>query len=104
MAWDLSGENDGVPSFSDFLGSMRVTLHGDRGGLAAADAECRDAALEVLRFKRMQQRHDQPRAGGADGMAERAGAAVDVELLSDDAEVLLRRHRHHGKSLVDFEQ
>ena len=52
----------------------------------------------------MQQRHDQARAGGTDGVAERAGAAIDVQLLPGDAEILLRRHRHHGEGFVDFKQ
>src|SRR5229473_8711742 len=83
---------------------VNPALDRDRGGFAAADAECCDAALEVLRFERVQQRDDQPRAGGADRMAERAGAAIDVELLSGDAEIALRRHRHHREGLVDLEQ
>ena len=37
-------------------------------------------------------------------MTKRAGAAIDVELLSGDAEVFLRCHRHHRKSFVDLEQ
>src|ERR1700730_11648559 len=53
-------------------------LDGDGGGFAAADAERGDAALQVLCLQRMQQRYDQAGAGGADRMAERAGAPVDV--------------------------
>ena len=37
-------------------------------------------------------------------MAERAGAAVDVDLFVRQAEIAHRRHRHHRKGLVDFEQ
>ncbi len=40
----------------------------------------------------------------ADGMAERAGAAVDVELVARNSEIARRRHRHHGEGFVDFEQ
>src|ERR1700730_11367100 len=83
---------------------MHDTLDRDRGGFTAADAEWGDAALEVLRLERVQKRDDQPCAGGADRMAERAGAAIDVELFSGDAEVALRRHRHHREGLVDLEQ
>jgi len=60
--------------------------------------------LRFLGFERMQQRDDQPRAGGANGMTECAGATIDVKLLVGDAEILLRRHRHYGKGLVDLEQ
>src|ERR1017187_4519655 len=56
---------------------MNDAFHRDGGGFAATDAERGNAAFQVLRFQRVQQRHDQPRAGGADGMAERTGAAVD---------------------------
>src|SRR6266481_6010782 len=52
----------------------------------------------------MQQRDDQAGAGGADRVPERAGAAVDVQLLAGDAEIALRRHRHHRERLVDLEQ
>src|SRR5580692_11344018 len=86
------------------LASVNDTLDRDRCGFAAADAQSCDAALEVVRLERMQQRHDQPRTGGPDGMAERAGAAIDVELFAGDAQVARGRHRHHGEGLVDLEQ
>src|SRR5882672_1441873 len=66
---------------------MNDALDGNGGGFTAADAECRDAASQILRFERMQQRNDQACAGGADRMAERAGAAIDVELVSGNAEI-----------------
>src|SRR2546430_12652206 len=52
----------------------------------------------------MQQRHDQAGTGGADGMPERAGTAIDVEFFPGNPEIALRRHRHHRKRLVDLEQ
>src|ERR1043166_1889943 len=79
-------------------------LDRDGGGFTATNAKSCNAAFEVLGLQRVQQRDDQPRAGGANGMAERAGAAVDVQLLSGDAEILLRRHRYDGKSFIDLEQ
>src|ERR1700719_4263572 len=84
--------------------SMHDALDRDRGGFAAADTERGDAALQIVGLQRMQQGHDQPRAGGADGMAERAGAAIDVEFFAWDAEVLRRGHRDHREGLVDLEQ
>src|SRR6266850_1221316 len=63
-------------------GYVRDPLHRNCRGFATTDAQGSDAAFQILRFQRMQQRHDQPRAGGADGMAERAGAAIDVQLFS----------------------
>src|ERR1700685_2349601 len=62
--------------------SVNDAFNRDRGGFAAADAECGDAAFCVLRLQRVQQRHDQAGAGSADRMTQRAGAAVDVELVS----------------------
>src|SRR5690349_4088120 len=83
---------------------MRDAFDRDRRSLAAADAERRNAALEVLRLQRMQQRHDQPRAGCPNGVAERAGATIDVELVARNPEILLRSHRDHGEGLVDLEE
>jgi hypothetical protein len=79
-------------------------FHRDRGRFAAADAERGDAAFQIMRFERVQQRDDQAGAGGADGMAERAGAAIDVEFLAGNSEIALCRHRHHRERLVDLEQ
>jgi hypothetical protein len=39
-------------------GSMNDTLDGNGGRFTAADAECRDAALQILRLERVKQRHD----------------------------------------------
>ena len=74
------------------------------GCFAAADAERRDAALCPARPKRGDQRHQNARARGADRMAERAGAAVDVDLLVRQPEVAHRRHGDDGEGLVDLEQ
>src|SRR5665213_784378 len=101
--WDI---NAILPSFQDITcaASVRNALHRDRRSFAAADAECGDAAFQVMRLQRMQQRDDQAGACCADGMAERAGAAIDVQLLAVDAEIALCCHRHHGEGLVDLEQ
>ncbi|KAG1081764.1 hypothetical protein G6F40_015372 [Rhizopus arrhizus] len=37
-------------------------------------------------------------------MAQCAGTAIHVELVVRDAQLTHRRHRHHGKGFVDFEQ
>src|SRR5439155_22151258 len=66
-----------MPYFPQFRTCSRTlmsdALDRDRSGFAAADAERGDTAFEILRFQGVQQRHDQPRAGCADGMAERTG-------------------------------
>src|SRR5580700_7604601 len=76
---------------------MRDALDRDRSGFAAADAQRRHTALEVLRLQRMQQCHDQTCAGCPDRMAERAGAAIDVEPVAGDSKVLLRGHCDDGE-------
>src|SRR5215468_5495963 len=96
-----------MPRFPQFRTCMPLACDAfdrNRGGFPAADAERSDTALEVLRLHRMQQRHDQPRTGCANRMAERAGAAIDVELFAGNAEVTLRGHRDHRERLVDLEQ
>ena len=37
-------------------------------------------------------------------MSERAGAAIDVDLVVSDADILHRRHGDAGKGFVDFIQ
>jgi hypothetical protein len=57
----------------------------DRRGFAAADAQRRDATLQAMGLQRMKQRYDQPRTGGADRMAECAGAAMRAKVDRDDS-------------------
>ena len=45
-----------------------------------------------------------PRSAGADRVAERGGAAVDVDLVVRNAEVVHREHGDAGEGFVDFEQ
>src|SRR5437868_4339815 len=87
------------PSGRGDTASVNDAFDGNGGGFAAADAQRRDAAFQIVRFQRVQQRHDQPRAGGADRMAERAGAAIDIEFFTGDAEVALRSHCDYRKRL-----
>ena len=51
-----------------------------------------------------QQRLEQPRAGRAERMAERDRAAVHVDLLAIEAELLLDREVLAGERLVDLEE
>ena len=60
--------------------------------------------LMPTRPERREQRHQNARARGADRMAERAGAAVDVDLFVRKAEVAHRRHGDDGEGLVDLEE
>ena len=60
--------------------------------------------FNAARPQRGDQRHQDARARGADRMAERAGAAVDVDLLVREAEVAHRRHRDDREGFVDLEE
>src|SRR5258705_11045595 len=82
---------------------MHDALDRDGGGFTATDAERGDTALQTMRFEGVQQGHDQARAGRANGMAERTGAAINVEFLAADAEIARRRHRYHRESAIDLE-
>jgi hypothetical protein len=79
-------------------------IHRQRGGLAAADAQRRHAALEAALLQRAQQRDDDARAAGADRVAQRAGAAVHVDDLVRQLELGHRRHGDGGEGLVDLPQ
>ena len=83
---------------------MNDALDRDGGGFTAADAKRCNTALQALRLEGVRQGHDEARAGSADGVAERAGAAIDVEFFARDAEIARRRHRYNGECLIDLEQ
>src|SRR5208337_4824541 len=79
-------------------------LDGHGGGFAAADAQRGDAALQSVFRQRRHQSDQDARARGADRMAERAGAAMDIHLVMRQIEIAHRRHGDDGKGLVDLEQ
>src|SRR5690606_14030517 len=58
----------------------------------------------VVPVQRVEHRRLQAGAGHAEGVAHGDGAAVDVELVPVDAEVLGRRHDLGGERLVDLDQ
>ena len=68
---------------------MRLDDH--RDALAAADAGRGDAVALAAAPQLEHQRQQQPRAGGAERMAERDRAAVDVGPVAVEAELLLAR-------------
>src|SRR3954447_24037137 len=71
---------------------------------AAADAERGQAALQVAALELVDQRAEDHRAGGAQRVAHRDGAAVDVDLLVVQVEVAHEAHGDRGERLVDLEQ
>jgi len=64
---------------------------------SAADAQRRHAAALAVRLERRQQGREDARAARADRMAERAGAAMDVEPRRIDAEIFCLLHRPAGR-------
>src|SRR3546814_9103058 len=72
-------------------------FHRNRGRFAAADAQAGDAARLAVALERGDQRRDDARAAGADRVAERGRAAMDVDLVVRAAEVVHREHRDTGK-------
>src|SRR3954463_8193266 len=71
---------------------------------AACGAHRHQAALEVAPFQLVEHGTDQDRAGGADGVAERDRAAVDVDLVTVELEVANEFLGDDGEGLVDLEQ
>src|SRR4051794_32750623 len=64
-----------------------IACEAHRDAHAAADAQRGEALLGIALLHLMQQCHQHARAGGADRMADRNRAAVDVDLSGIPAEV-----------------
>ena len=79
-------------------------LDGERDAVAAAEAQRRDAALQVSALQRVEQRRQHAAAARADRVAERDSAAVDVHLRRIDAELVEHGDRLHGERLVQLEE
>src|SRR5712692_9262844 len=77
---------------------ITCNAHGDAH--AAADAQRGQAFLGVALLHLVEQRNEDARAGRADRMAERDGAAVDVDLAGVPAEVLVDGAGLGGERLV----
>src|SRR5205823_14243376 len=78
----------------------------DDGGvaLAAAAAEGSSAGAAAAAAQLVDEGEQHTVAGHADGVAEGDGAAVDVDDVVADAEVVHRRQTHGGKGLVQLEE
>src|SRR5262245_35994577 len=79
-------------------------LDGHHDGVAAAEAEAREAARLAALLQRVQQRGQHTRAGAADRVAERDRAAVHVQALRVDLELLAQRDHLHAERLVQLDQ
>src|SRR5689334_19903565 len=80
------------------------TFDGEGYGVAAAEAEGGDAALEVAALQFVEQRHEDARAARADRMAERDRSAVHVDLFWVEFELACDGNRGDGKSFVQLDE
>src|SRR5271168_3338910 len=85
--------------------AMALNPYDDGGDThAAADAQCDERATGVAALELVDHGAGDHRAGGTERVSHRDGAAVDVELLVRDVEVLLELQHDGGEGLVQFEQ
>src|SRR5262245_6049722 len=89
----------------EFTGVSRAgVLDQDRDALAAADAGRGDAEALLAAPELQEERQDQARAGRAERVPERDRAAVDVDLVAVEAELLLDAEVLRREGLVDLEE
>ena len=72
--------------------------------MAAADTHRGKAEGQIPALHFMKERHNQPRSGGADRMAEGNRAAVDVDDLTIQIHGFFNGQVLRGKSFIDFHQ
>src|SRR6478672_11044257 len=84
------------------IGLLSLHAHGDAH--AAADAERGETFLGVPLLHLKEQRGQHARAGRTDWMADRDGAAIDVDLAGVPAEVLVDRAGLRRERLVGLDQ
>src|SRR5205814_6868150 len=78
------------------------TLDDDCDGFSPTDAQRGKAPMLAARLHRMKERSEYPRAGRTDGVAERHGAAVDVDPRRVEPHEPRACHGHAGERLVDL--
>src|SRR3954452_15493428 len=79
-------------------------LHAHRDAHPATDTECGEALLGVALLHFEEQRCEHARAGRADRMADRDGAAVHVDLRSVPTEILVHGAGLRRKGLVRLDE
>ena len=89
---------------AESAGGSAQALNHHGHALAAADAHRLDAELFVGILETVDQRRHDAGTGHAERVTQRNCAAVDVELLPRDLEVVGRRHDLRGERFVDLEQ
>src|SRR3954462_5260052 len=81
-----------------------LALHAKSDAHAAADAERREALLGVALLHFVQERHQHPRAGGPDRVANGDRTAIDVHDVLVPAHVLVDRESLGGEGLVGLDE
>ena len=93
-----------TPLVASFRGQTELSLDAHGDAHPAADAQRRQSLLRIAARHFVQQRDQHARARGADRMADRDRAAVDVDDVGVPAEVLVDRQRLRGESLVGLDE
>ena len=71
---------------------------------AAANADGGYAPPQATLAQRLDQGHQDARAGGTDGVAQGTGTTVHVQPLRVQPQGILGSQRHHGEGFVDLEE
>src|ERR1022692_4385630 len=79
-------------------------LDGQRDSVTSAEAQRRDAALQIPPLQFVQQSHEYARAGCTNRMAKRDSAAIYVYFCWVQPQLARDGHRLHGKRFVQFNE
>src|SRR6267143_1020397 len=79
-------------------------LDSEGHGVASAEAEGGDAALEIAALQFVEQGDEDARAAGADGMAEGDSAAVHVYFFGIELELPRNGNGSDGESFIEFDK
>src|SRR5690606_33042459 len=113
LALHVHGQNDDivavffVTNMVSHFQSPNSVLHTlDDGGdtHACTHAECAETAFQTATLKFVEHGAENHAASGAQGMAQRNGAAVDVDPVGRYTGILHEAHDHRCERLVHFEQ
>src|SRR5580658_7190652 len=91
-----------IRPLSSVVRSLSFDAHCDAH--AAADAQRGQALLRVALLHLVEQRHQHPRAGCPDRMADSDGAAIDIDLAGVPAEILVYGASLRGECFVGFDE
>src|SRR6266850_2970160 len=81
-----------------------ITLDREGHGVSAAQAKRGDAALQIAALQFVEQGHEDSRSAGADGVAERDGAAVYVNFFGIELELASDGDGSNRESFVEFDE